>query len=427
MHHAPPVPFSVIGHLLSVDKGTVRKHWQQFKAQANLVGHPGRPSLLTPEELDEVVALIINAHYERRPLSGPEIRDLIDRNYQKSLCLDSLYQLLRRDGRVRSCTGTPMEDSRLRVSDESIREYFATLFANVSGAPAHFVFNMDEMGHQTWADAREIMCFVPGDYQEDTVPYPVSRTGKRITLIACVAADGSFVRPCIVISRKTFDDELLLYGFTPEKVEIYNQRNGYIDIEIFNDWVRDTFVPEIVARRERYQYQGPAFLLLDNCPSHHGRPFAELCECHKIVPIWLPPHASNQLQMLDLCIFGLTKRAIMRTNRLERVNLQTDHIVRVLGSFMSAAVPQNIVKSFANAGISLIFDDDRVIRCQITPRTTRCLLGSPLDVELPPGTSDDEDDPDIEVYLRRSGGLLLGVAEEDPPAREPGEDADGAL
>jgi hypothetical protein len=42
-------------------------------------------------------------------------------------------------------------------------------------------------------------------------------------LIAGIAADGSFIRPSIVISRKTFDDELLLDGFTPEKVEIYDQ------------------------------------------------------------------------------------------------------------------------------------------------------------------------------------------------------------
>jgi hypothetical protein len=426
MNHIPPVPFAVIGRLLQVDKGTVRNHWQTFKAQENLIRQQGRPSLLTQEELDETVAIIIDAHYERRPLSGPEIRDLIHRKFGKSLRLDTLYQLLKRDGRVKSCAGTPMEDSRLHVTEQAIRDYFATLCANVSGAPAHFVFNMDEMGHQTWADAREIICFVPGDYPDETVPYPVSRTGKRVTLVACIAADGSFIRPSIVISRKTFDDELLLYGFTPEKVEIYDQSNGYIDLEIFNDWMRDTFVPELLARRERYQYQGPVFLIMDNCPTHHGHIFAELCQNHGIVPIWLPPHASNQLQMLDLCIFGLTKRAIMRANRLEKVNIQTDHIVRVLESFMSAAVPHNIIKSFANGGISLILDGDRVIRCQITPHTTRCLLGSPFDLELPPGTSDDQDDPDIEVYLQRFEGLLFNADDGVVQAREPGEDAAGA-
>jgi hypothetical protein len=49
----------------------------------------------------------------------------------------------------------------------------------MSGVPAHFIFNMDEMGHQTWADAREITCFVSSKYEEITIPYPVSRTGQR--------------------------------------------------------------------------------------------------------------------------------------------------------------------------------------------------------------------------------------------------------
>jgi hypothetical protein len=62
---------------------------------------------------------------------------------------------------------------------------------------------MDEMGHQEWADAAEKVCFVPIYHAGDRVCYPVSRTGKRITLLACVAAEGSFLKPAIVIPRKT--------------------------------------------------------------------------------------------------------------------------------------------------------------------------------------------------------------------------------
>jgi hypothetical protein len=37
----------------------VRNPWQMFKVHANLIRQMGRPSLLTPEELDEIVAIII--------------------------------------------------------------------------------------------------------------------------------------------------------------------------------------------------------------------------------------------------------------------------------------------------------------------------------------------------------------------------------
>jgi hypothetical protein len=64
---------------------------------------------------------------------------------------------------------------------------------------------------------------------------PASRTGKRITLIACVAADGSDIRPCLIIQRKTFDDGLILLGSTPEQVEIYSQGHSRLDIDISCD------------------------------------------------------------------------------------------------------------------------------------------------------------------------------------------------
>jgi hypothetical protein len=104
---------------------------------------------------------------------------------------------------------------------------------------------MDEMGHQDWADAHEKVCYVPATVQPTRIAYPFSRKGKRITFIGCIAGDGSFMRPALVISRKTFKDELRLLGYTSEKIEIYDQPKAYIDRDIFTDWFRDTFLPDL--------------------------------------------------------------------------------------------------------------------------------------------------------------------------------------
>jgi hypothetical protein len=125
--------------------------------------------------------------------------------------------------------------------------------------------NMDEMGHQSWADAQETTCWVPSSADMEFVYVPVSRKGKRITLIGCIAADGSFLRPAVIIARQTVDDEILLKGLTPEKIEFYTQSKSYIDTEIFEDWFKDTFVGEIVRRRKLFNYDGPYYLLMDNC------------------------------------------------------------------------------------------------------------------------------------------------------------------
>jgi hypothetical protein len=405
IEHDPPVPFQIIATLFNVDRGTIWNHWRTYRSRQNEVGIAGRPSTLTRDELDITIETVIRAFLERRPLTLPEIGAIIRSKFNKVILPDTLYHALTRDSRIRPCKAEPIDERRAQVSDDAIREYFSTLFTTVSGAPAHFVFNMDEMGHQTWADAQQTVCFVPVDFEDSIVHYPVPRTGKRVTLIACIAADGSFIRPCLVISRKTFDDEILIQGFTPEKVEIYSQSKAYIDLDIFDDWFKDTFIPELVARRERFSYQGPAFLILDNCSAHRGAEFEHLCGAHRVVPVWLPPHSSNQLQMLDLCIFGVTKKLIFRANKLEKVNLQSDHIVRILDGFMAAAVPHNVVQSFRNGGISLLLDDDRVVRCQVTPDTARCLLGQPFADPLTGLTlvADEEEDgdPNFEIFAGR--------------------------
>jgi hypothetical protein len=66
---------------------------------------------------------------------------------------------------------------------------------------------MDEMGHPSWADAPETICFVPSEFPESAIYVLISRIGKRITVTACIGADDSFLHPGLMISPKTFEDE----------------------------------------------------------------------------------------------------------------------------------------------------------------------------------------------------------------------------
>jgi hypothetical protein len=120
----------------------------------------------------------------------------------------------------------------MAVPEQKTWGYFATLFSVISGAPAHFAFNMDEMYHQGWADAQEMVCLVPAAFEEPFVHSPVRRTGKRIPLIACIATDRSFVHSRLVIARKTFDDELLVHSFAPKKSK-FTPRRSYASILTF--------------------------------------------------------------------------------------------------------------------------------------------------------------------------------------------------
>jgi hypothetical protein len=49
------------------------------------------------------------------------------------------------------------------------------------------------------------------------------RSGKRITSVACIGADGPFLKPLIAIPGKTINAEIVLIGLSSEKVAIYSQ------------------------------------------------------------------------------------------------------------------------------------------------------------------------------------------------------------
>jgi hypothetical protein len=303
-----------------------------------------------------------------------------------------------------------MEDKRTEVTAEQIAAYFQLAASLIDGVPAHFVFNMDEMGHQEWADRQTRTCFVPVYHEHDHVAYPVSRTGKRITLVACIAADGSYTKPLIVIPRKTIDEDLFLTGLTAEKVELYSQAKGYIDTQIFEAWLENTLVVEVEKRREAHGYTGPAILAMDNCTAHASPTIDALFQAHGIVPLPLPPHSSNQVQALDLCIFGVTKRHIMRINRMETLNIQSKHIAQVVCGFFAAATPVNIVQSFRNAGIGLIVQDGRLL-CKIDPSQARCLL-KPLPNLIPAPeemTEDAQEDLEMEIYVQECADAIEDI------------------
>jgi hypothetical protein len=92
---------------------------------------------------------------------------------------------------------------------------------------------MDEMDHQEQADRQEKTCYVLSEHACAEIAFPVPRCGKRIPLVACIAADGSFPKPVVVIPGKTFDTEIPLTGITSEKVQIHSQRMTCINRSIF--------------------------------------------------------------------------------------------------------------------------------------------------------------------------------------------------
>jgi hypothetical protein len=94
---------------------------------------------------------------------------------------------------------------------------------------------------------------------------------------------------------------------------------------------------------ELYGYERKVGLIVDNCTFHGTEQFHALYAEHNVMPLFLPPHNSSQLQPLDLSVFGLTKWLLIRVNRMEKLNIQTQHFGQVVCAFMSAV---NFLREF---------------------------------------------------------------------------------
>jgi hypothetical protein len=115
-------------------------------------------------------------------------------------------------------------------------------------------------------------------------------------------------------------------------------------------------------------------LLLDGCSAYDGDFFFDLCLQHNIIPCYIPPHSSNQVQPLDLCVFGVTKRLMTRLNKMDKENIQSVHAGKFVSAFHSTCNRVNVIASFRKAGIVLHLESTGVAVCYVEKYQCRCLL-----------------------------------------------------
>jgi hypothetical protein len=185
-------------------------------------------------------------------MSIGEVHYFIETQFHLSVERNTLWHILKRDPSVKSCRNIPMEEARLDLTTQAGIDFFRRATEVAQGVPAHFVFNMNEMGHQDWADRTQKTSLVPSSHAEEYVYVSVSRPGKLITLITCMAADGSALKPEIIVPRKTVDADLVLTGLMAEKRTIRSQPPGFIDTRIFESCCETMFIPELHNRRTKH-------------------------------------------------------------------------------------------------------------------------------------------------------------------------------
>lgn len=342
------ISYKHIGRFFGRSKGTIHVHHQKcLRAPRS----PHRPSILPQVALD-FIRDIVKAEFERRnPVTYDYLIDIIQYRFDISIKADTLRHIVRAHAEIKTVQGRPMERQRVLADQEQIDRWYDLLDSLIEEVPGAFIFNVDETGCSDWTDSHEVRVLVPSTFEGSTIRVPRDRNSKRSTLVGCIAADGSALRPMILLSRKTMENEIKLHGYTDKHALYVHQPNAFMTMRLFEKWAHEIFFPEVEARRAEHNYNEPAILILDQLGSHHSPQFEAECEDRNIFLCYLVPHTSDQTQPLDLVTFGLLKGQYSKMSFTKLESAQSNQIVRMLGAWHQAVTPHLVISAFNAAGM----------------------------------------------------------------------------
>ena len=308
----------------------------------------GRPFTLNESEISQLHDFVTS---QKQPPKKEEVQSFIQLNFEKNITNYRTMQTALHKSELKTDIAEPMEAERFYADQNKIDFFYSMIesYFKTYDIPSHFVLNLDEEGHEDFADATKQTVVVSA---ESHGPYyfPVKRTNNRTTFLACITGDGCYLKPLIVIKRKTIEARFCRLPII-DKIFFAQNDSGFITTEIFNDWIIQILVPYIQEKRKQMNYNGPAVLLLDGCSCHYTFELFKLCNENFIKIFFLPPHSSNQTQPLDLVVFHLHKDKIRKFFSLDvEDKFLIDKLDELYSCFQSIATLHNIKASFEAAG-----------------------------------------------------------------------------
>lgn len=223
-----------------------------------------------------------------------------------------------------------------------------------------WVFNMDE----TWISARgrKVRVIVPSEWA--TAPsLEDNEHTLHITLIFCVSADGAHAAPTAILPKVKYlpgDAKQFLGWFSMSSSD-----SGWINTEIFDDWVKQVFIPHIEAKRIFLKAPNqPALLYLDGHSSRNNSTTQNLLKSKNVYVVTIPPHTSHVLQPLDRGVNRAFKQHLRKYMRPPSKTGTVSERIMLLGASVRACHhafdPTTIQGGFKEAGL-VPWDPDHIL------------------------------------------------------------------
>jgi hypothetical protein len=224
------------------------------------------------------------------------------------------------------------------------------------------VVNRDEVGISDWKGGKTKTVIVPPTIRGQTIHHEISRAVKHICMIACISAAGESLTPSRITSQApTLVQERLKKEGVRFGTDFALRSNSkpYINAEIFFDYIRTVFLPNLAEHGTLNGFaQETGVLLMDNCPSHVTDHIIGLLTETRVRVISLAPRTTQSFQISDVTFFGPLKRGMAYELPFEDEKETDKFIMKVYRDFKKIMMERNIWEAFRTIGFEFEFDTE---------------------------------------------------------------------
>ena len=218
------------------------------------------------------------------------------------------------------------------------------------GCDPQYVFNEDEPGMFIEFDTCSLKVSVPRG--TETCARRRGYDRHHVTLVACVRADGFFVRPALLWPSALTRGDLFQHEACP--ISVKATKTGCSSEDIFMDWLREF----ASLTNQASNPHKAAVLIVEGSKTHLSRAITEEDVKLGVHLVALPSHLTDVVQPLDVSAFKPFKAALKKRQRHWRTKNRGKSITPsvfvkfVTESWMLCVTPSVIMNDFRRASIS---------------------------------------------------------------------------
>ena len=338
--------------MYGIPRSTLHDH---YSGKIEIDAKPGPPPYLSVEEEEELSNFLMKCARIGYPKTRQQVLAIVQEILEKrrpdvNVTNGWWERFSKRHENVCLKSAIPLSYVRAMAEDESsLDEYYnlleTTLRENeIFDRPSH-IFNCDETG----MPLNPVPLKVVSERGAKNPSNICGSSKSQVTILACCSATGHTFPPYVVLARKTLNHDIT-YNEVPGSVYGLSPKKGWMDLELFTDWFKRSFLPYAPAAR-------PLLLLMDGHKSHFCPDMIKTAAKEGVILFALPPHTTHLCQPLDKGPFAPLKvewrKAVQRFVSEQRGREVTIYDFNTVfkDAWYNALTANNILAGFRITGV----------------------------------------------------------------------------